>query len=445
MALYWKSKKMALQIDDDPDSIPFHGPDDWFVFHMRSDQFSNYDTFKEVMNNLVDALSERSTEAGHEATSPDCTLSGYEPDDGPCLNKSLLDVFGDGSPASQYNNDQESLLEMIVQLWLSETFDHSLEFARLFPMDEKYVAKCGKELPRGSFVEFADGSRLATPEFRYLSFAASHTCAETLALGMELCSVYATDACNPISDKKAAAKEKQVDRYEYTPCEYYPYDPWADPPALACEPPKPLQFWSLDCPITCVDDMRSYLHGARKLAGYSNAMKALRYVREGAVTPMESYLYILLCLPKEMGGYGLVPPRFGGTFDASNMGMGNAPDIGGPYRAYDLVWPWKHLAMEFVGDEPISSTERRALCAERTLGVDVVCVTTAQIQDPDAFDEAVRLLAKRLGETLPSPNKTFLTHRNRMRERLAFPRFEAMRLTDEDIHQHDAWEDHLAS
>lgn len=445
MALYWNSRKMALQVDDDPDSIPFHGPDDWFVFHMQSDQFSDYDTFEEAMNDLAKALSERSGDAGREAASSNCKLDGYEPDDRLRLSNSLPDAFGDGPTVCQYGNDQESLFEMIVQLWLSETFDYGLEFARLFPLDEKYVAKCENELPHGSLVELVDGSRLATPEFRFLSFAASHTCAETLALGMELCSVYATDACNPISDKKATTKEPQIKKYEYSLGEYAPMDPGANPSILALEQPEPLQFWSLDRPITCVDDLRSYLHDARKLSGYSNAMKALRYVQEGAVTPMESYLYILLCLPKEMGGYGLVPPRFGGTFDASNMGMGSAPDIGGPYRAYDLIWPWKHLAMEFVGDEPISSTERRALCAERTLGIDVICVTTAQIQDPDTFDEAVRLLAKRLGETLPSPNKTFLTHRNRMRERLAFPRYEAMRLTDEDIHQHDAWEDHLAS
>jgi hypothetical protein len=56
MALVWSKEKVALQIDDDPASEPFCGPDDWTVIHVTTDQLGSFEGCQEVVDHLSRAL-----------------------------------------------------------------------------------------------------------------------------------------------------------------------------------------------------------------------------------------------------------------------------------------------------------------------------------------------------------------------------------------------------
>lgn len=57
MALYWPSKKVALDIVDDPGRRPFDGDEDeWTVVRVTCAELEDYDSYRKVMNRLATLL-----------------------------------------------------------------------------------------------------------------------------------------------------------------------------------------------------------------------------------------------------------------------------------------------------------------------------------------------------------------------------------------------------
>lgn len=268
--------------------------------------------------------------------------------------------------------------------------EYAWALRRLFPYEPKGD---DSELPPHSVVELGDGSKYFTPEYVFLETAASEPLPRVVQVGMELCGNYATDHTGKEDD-----------------------------------------YVNLGEPFCSVEGLRSYLRGAQNCSGYERAMDALEFVVEGVLSPMGTYLIECLCLPRELGGYDLVRPTAGGLFDGGFDGMGRAPLASGPYLAYDLCWPWCRVALQYVGNKPPTGRERRSLAAEPTFDMDVVCVTTQEVKDPKAFEEAVNLLASKLDVLLPNSNPQFVEARTRLRNQLRFPEFEHMALTHRNAH-----------
>lgn len=253
-----------------------------------------------------------------------------------------------------------------------------------------------ERLPDGSTVSADDGTVWATPEFEFLRFASTHTIARTVQFGMELCSLYAPYRSGGIQEYRL-----------------------------------------LDEPFCDVDGLRSYLRDAKGLPGYDAAMQALNYVAEESLSPMGTFVTCCLCLPREMGGYDLVRPSLGGCFVSEPSALGRAPSQEGPYMAYDLCWPWCGVALQYTGEEPPSPRQLRCLKAAQTFDIDVVCLTRREIHDPDAFEEAASLLARKLDERLPEADEAFLEARAQLRASLEFPSYDHMELTNECSHCHE--------
>lgn len=261
---------------------------------------------------------------------------------------------------------------------------------RLYPYED---SMWDGELPPDSVVTLRTGEKRATPEFKFLMSAAEDTMPKTVQLGLELCGRYATDH----------------------------YGSGAD-------------YILLDDPYCSVTELRDYLRSARAFKGYERAMEALEFVVEEALSPMDTYLIACLCLPRELGGYDLPRPAAGGYFDDGCDGLGRAPSEEGPYLAYDLCWPWRHVVMQYVGPKPPTARQRRSLAVEPTFDMDPVCVTTQEVRDPEAFEEATLVLASKLGISLPESNEQFVDARTRLRSELAFPDYEHMALTHVNAH-----------
>lgn len=262
--------------------------------------------------------------------------------------------------------------------------------------DTGEVTSWDEQVPEGSFVELAgNGFCMSTPEFFFLREARSRTLAQLVQLGYELCGLYST------------GRPGQEGSYRLYPD-----------------------------PVTSVAELRRYLGGARDLHGYHRAMEALNYVTEGAGSPASGYLSILLTLPRNLGGYDLWQPKLS-TRLVSPLTFERAPTEEGRFEAYDLCWPRQNVALQFVGDAAPSSRDRRALEAPGVADIFVVCVTSRQMEDAEAFEEAARLLAEHLGTPLPASSDAFVKARDALRQELAFPRFDHMREMAEDWHWHE--------
>ena len=58
-----------------------------------------------------------------------------------------------------------------------------------------------------------------------------------------------------------------------------------------------------------VEDVDAFLDSVGKVNGKAKAKRALKYVIDGSLSPMETMVYMLLCLPVMLGGYGLPKPE----------------------------------------------------------------------------------------------------------------------------------------
>lgn len=360
MALYWPEQKVALQIDDDPASKPYEGPDDWQVFHTNKSMMDDFESFDQLMEKLAVALGEPKPDPRHRAG-----------------RKELFEELSRVDAHAESTDDDTSGNNSIVDLQTGK------------------VETWEDPIPEGSFETIEGGFRMCTPEFYYLREARSRTLLQQMQLAFELCGFYGTDHLE-----------------------------------------DPRNYRTYEEPVTCVGELRHYLRGARDLDGYKKAMKALNYVVDGSMSPAASYLAILLTVPRTLGGYDLYRPKLGSVvFDP--LQDEHAPTEEGRYAAYDLCWPRQGVAMQFVGDSLPDARERRALEAPGFADMFVICITSRQMADPEAFDVAARLLAEHLGTPLPPTDDGFSAARDKAREELAFPDYDHMRTMVEDWHWHE--------
>ncbi len=379
MALVWSKEKVALQIDDDPASEPFDGPDDWTVVHVTTAQLESYEGCQEVVSHLSQALGANlATDTGDEL-SPDAdgvpwclgALGALDfPQEGPAAFGELEDAFAD---------------VCIDQPGYGDEADFGDE--EIVPWDER--------LPEGS-VRIVRGRQMSTPEFLYLRKASELAPRRLAQLGMELCGLYATDHLD-----------------------------------------DPRNYRVFGDSVCTIRGLRAYLRGARGLPGYDQAMDALALVAEGSHSPMASYLFLLLTLPREMGGYGLERPMIGVDYQLTETDAPDAPSTEGPYEAYDLCWPDRGVALQYVGETPPSWRDLHSLTVPNLLDLKVVCVTCAQVASVAAFDEAVRELCRHLGVTLPNESLDFIVARASLRDELEFPSYDHMCATARDAHCHE--------
>ena len=186
--------------------------------------------------------------------------------------------------------------------------------------------------------------------------------------------------------------------------------------SFALSPSNSRGFCTHEAPTTA-ESLRRYMAKSDGISGAKRARRALDYLTDGAASPMEAALVLLLCLPTSLGGYGLALPRLNYGIEVPVGGRSSSRRV--RYRC-DLYWSEAKLAVEYDSDMFHTGSKRIAGdAAKRTnlthAGVTVVSVTRSQIFDARRFDEAAALLAKRLGGRIRSQRKDLLTKRYELR------------------------------
>ncbi len=390
MALYWPEQRVALDIVDDPRRRPFEGDESYTVLRVTCADLQDYDSFRKVMTHLCELL-------GREVPSMPGWEEGNRELHDALFNWDLEEGLVEGSwvRESEIDSDmpREDVIDDVEILATDEkTGEHMRAFAEQEGRHVRNVSIWDGPAPEGSYLPIGPTMRMSTPEFFFLRKSNQLSFVDAVSMGNELCGKFRT-SCTQYSLE---------DGYDF-----------------------------LTKPRTSTTRIRKYLRGARGSKECKRAKRVLRHVVDECSSPMGNYLYLLLCLPRSHGGYGISHAVLSGAFEEGTQLM---PSSSGPYLAYDLCWPDSRVAVQYTGS---GKPTARAMEALNTCGMQTICVTDEDAEDPERFDRIARKVAQKLGVAVPDPNdKRWLAARKNLRRRLDVPRYACMRLTLDDISEH---------
>lgn len=220
----------------------------------------------------------------------------------------------------------------------------------------------GGTIPPGSFYQLDERVFIASPEFVFLYAASRIGIAQLIALGDELCGLYAFDR-----------REKRGVRMRKTP-------------------------------LTSIRKLQAYLEAAAGCPGCKAARIAIRHIIEKSASPMETFDQMTMCLPYRYGGYGLPHPLMNHPIHLS----ASARRIAGRYTCFaDMLWMPAMLDVEHHGKIDHSSGEeslsdRARVNGLKEMGYEVIELTAAQVSDLDTYELIVLRIARIIGKRIRS-------------------------------------------
>ncbi len=217
-------------------------------------------------------------------------------------------------------------------------------------------------LPEPAFACMCPGTYASTPPFLFLQFATELSLARLSLLGCRLCGTY-------VKDERSATGLRRRDA------------------------------------LTSTREMTRSIGRLRGPRGIKRAREALGIVLDGAASPMEAVVALLLSMPAEAGGYGLPQPSLNYRIDPP---PGLKRRSAQAFFVCDLYWPECRVAVEYDSDSFHTGSERIAHDSERRnalayLGITVMTITRRQVMSLPAMDRAAAQLGRLLGVP-DSPN-----------------------------------------
>ena len=224
---------------------------------------------------------------------------------------------------------------------------------------------------------------VSSPEFVFLQMATSLDLPELAALGMELCGTYRrnVEVAHLGSD---------------------------DPSFTTCYNQKPL---------TTMRRLRGFCTSMKSAPGGRRAIKALEYVLPNSASPAETALYLLLCLPRHLGGYALPNPILNPPITLTKAGKRHTIRNG---AKPDLYWKTVRLDLEYNSKEFHDENQRAADSMRRKalerMGVEVIELTKQELFSTRLFHATVLRIARRLKRRVRSEDEgEFSTRRSALR------------------------------
>lgn len=215
--------------------------------------------------------------------------------------------------------------------------------------------ECSASLPPDSFMRIDQNVLSCGPELTFVRMANHLSFAELVALGCEYCGTYVLGS-------------------SYRKTNY-----------------------GLN-PLTSVRRIQQYIERIPSISGISLARDAARYIVDGSASPMETALYITLCLPSVRGGYGLPKPKLNHAIrlneNAKNVYLHD-------YCKCDLYFERANLDLEYHGAEyhlgKTDDDNARAYALE-IMGCRSLAISKAQFNDVVSLSQIVREIAKAHGK-----------------------------------------------
>lgn len=224
--------------------------------------------------------------------------------------------------------------------------------------------------PEFSFFDMGNGVLVMAPWLCFALMAKRLSLSECMLLGMELCGCYSTHPQH-LARMQALGDEETLKRgYLIRP------------------------------PLTTPQKLEASLSTLYANGRNVKSLQAARWLAENSRSPMESRLYLLLCLKGVRGGYGISRPLLNCRIELPAW-VARASDR--QYFECDLYWPSARVAVEYDGQNTHSTAPQRARDNVRRnmlehLGIRVVVLDKCQLSNERETDDTVRVLCGYLGE-----------------------------------------------
>lgn len=164
--------------------------------------------------------------------------------------------------------------------------------------------------------------------------------------------------------------------------------------------------------------VEQFMRGVGRAYGKNRLDTALSLALPHSASPMETALYLLLCLPERYGGFGLPRPKLNRELPVKEH---ERLWDGGASITPDLLWADAKLIIEYDSNEmhgglgPIKlaqdATRANVLSA---LGYTVLRVTTRNIQSPAEVERIAWQVASKLGVELAEPSDALRIRRGKL-------------------------------
>ena len=244
------------------------------------------------------------------------------------------------------------------------------------------------QIPPTSFRTVRKGIYVSSPEFVFVQLANRLDLPELVALGMELCGTYRRNVEIPRA--------------------------FGDGVTLVTAFQQP--------PLTNLKRLRGFVGSMKSAPGQPKAFRALAYVLPNSASPMETALYLLLCLPRKMGGYALPKPVLNPPIVFSKSGSKYTLKSS---AKPDLYWPKERIDLENDSNEfhdestrAIESMRRKAL--ER-MKVEVIKLTPDELFSTSLLHATALRIALRLKRRIRSEQEgNFCALRSALRQAVLF-------------------------
>lgn len=226
-----------------------------------------------------------------------------------------------------------------------------------FRKNGKLVHSRGLALPTGSITTH-NGKAVTSPELLFLELASKLSIHRLILLGLELC---------------------------------------AHPPGEHSKS------------ITTEQKLKKFLAKTKGHHGHYNAARAVKYVKDGSASIMESLAYMILTLPHTLGGYGLK----GAVFNYEILLKSKAEHLTQNRFYSGLYYKEAKLAVEYesFAYHNCPAEQSRDMLRSTRLerhGIVVMRLSTIQLYNKDACREFAINLATRLGKRIHIRTKKFL-------------------------------------
>lgn len=213
-----------------------------------------------------------------------------------------------------------------------------------------------RPIPKGAFHELLDASYISSPEFTFLQMAARLTLVEEVELGCYLCGSFAIG-----SEGRGFAGGRE--------------------------------------PLTSVREIEGFLERAEGSYGVAKARRALRYVLDGAASPMEVMLAMTMSLPPKEGGWGFPAIELNQKIPIADelQGLAGASFYVGDIYISDVKGDVEYDSNEFhTGAYRLDHTQERRNVLE-TMGVKTMSATWGQVRTYEKFKSFIWAIKKRFG------------------------------------------------
>lgn len=283
-------------------------------------------------------------------------------------------------------------LDETAQRWLGHVSEpiHALVPDRTKGTSTKHLVTHvqGSTAPHGAMLNIGHGICICAPHFLFMQMATQLDLIDTVRLGMELCGAYSQWRLEP----NVMGDPYYGERPENKACTF-------DLPAAMR-----------------LQRTRTFVTRQKGQRGAVGARAALRFVLERSASPMETATYLLLCLPKRLGGYGLPKPILNPKLIISN------PD-GTKERYPDLFWLGANIDVEYNSDESHSGEWARYRDSKREVeltvaNIKVLPLTRQQLVNADEFDAFAQGLRRMLGIRSRAVDPQWAYRHDELRRRL---------------------------